>query len=132
MFVLFFGDVCSALSTIFLLATLGYAVFTKVKHKEIEQWGRRTLILALVGLVLCCFAVMRDDYVEALQGGTGFFPMDSVQIYFAYIGGAINGFAALSSIPVRSQKYRKAMFFVLSGSVVFKAVLIEASRIIMA
>ena len=130
MFTLFFGDLWSALSTVFLFAVLAYIVFIAVKRKGIELWGRKTLILALAGLVLCCFAVMRDDYVESLQGGTGLFPLDSIQMTLAYIGGAVNGFAVLSSLLVRNQKYRKAMFFILSGSIVFKAVVVEASRIL--
>lgn len=129
---LFFGDLWRALSTVALLAVLTYIVFTAVKQKEIQKWELRTLILTLAGLALCSFVVIRDDYVEALQGGTGSFSLESMQINLAYIGGAVNGFAALSSILVRNQKYRKIMFFVLSGSIIFKAILIEASRIIMA
>lgn len=132
MVTLFFGDLWSTLSTVLLLAVLVYIAFTIAKQKKLENWGQRTLILALAGLTLCCFVVMRDDYVEALQGGTGFFSLESIQICLAYIGGAVNGFAALSSIFVRNQKYRKVMFLVLSGSIIFKAILIEASRIIMA
>jgi len=132
MFTLFFGDLLSTFSTVVLLAVLAYIVITTVRRKGIERWGRRTLILALVGLVLCCLVVMRDDYVAALQGGTGFFPLDSIQIYLAYIGGAVIALSSLSSIFVRNQKYRKVMFFVLSASIIFKAVLIELSRILMA
>jgi len=131
MFSLFFGNVWSISSTVFLLAIFGYIVLTIIKRKEYEFWGRKTLILFLIGLVLCCLAVMRDDYVVAVQGGTGLFALDSIQIRLAYIGGAVIGFSALSSIFVRNQKYRKAMFYAMSTSIVFKALVIEISRIVM-
>lgn len=132
MFSLFFGDLCTTLSTVSLLAVLAFIIFTFVKRNGIERWGRRTFILAVAGLVVCCFVSTRDGYVDALQGGTGFFTLDSPQIFLASVAGAVNGFATLSSIFVRNQKYRKAMFFILSGSIVFKACLIEISRIVLA
>ena len=127
---LFFGDLLSALTTVVLLAVLTLIVLIAVRRKGIMHWGRRTLVLALAGLILCCLVALRDDYVAALQGRTGFFPLDSVQIYLAYIGGAVIAFSSLSSIFVRNQKYRKVMFFILSGSIIFKAVLIELSRML--
>jgi len=130
MFELFFGNSSSILSTVFLTAIAAYIAVVAVQRKRIEKWGRLTLVLAVTGLALCCFVATRDSYVDALQGGTGVFALDSVQIYLAYAGGAVNAFAALSSAFVRNQKYRKAMFFILSASIVFKAVLIEVSRII--
>ena len=132
MLTLFFGDVISTLSTICLIALLAFIAFTAVKQKEIEQWGRRILILAVFGLAVCCLVVSRDGYVDLLQGGTGVFALDSMQITLAYIGGAVNAFSSLSSIFVRNQRYRKVMFFVLSGSIIFKVVLIELSRMLMA
>jgi hypothetical protein len=131
MYNLFFGDVSSVLSLVFLLAVAAYIVITITRYKKIEKWGRRVLVLAITGLALCCFVATRDDYVASLQGGTGVFALDSIQVYLAYAGGAVNGFATLSSIFVRNQKYRRLMFFILSGSIIFKAVLIEASRMLM-
>ncbi len=129
MFDLFFGDLWSILSTHFLLIILAYMVFTVKNHKKTELWGRKTFVLAIIGLFLCIFAVLRDDYATALQGGTGVFPLDSLQIYLAYLGGAVIGFSTLSSIFVSNQRYRKTMFFVLSGAIIFKAGVIEISRI---
>ena len=129
---LFFGDLCTVLSTIFLLAVLAFIVFLIVKRDGIERWGRRTFILAVSGLVVCCFVSTRDGYADALRGGTGFFALDSMQIFLAQVAGAVNGYATLSSVFVLNQKYRKAMFFTLSGSIVFKACLIEISRIVLA
>ena len=128
---LFFGDSSSVISTVLLIVIAAFIALVAVRQKKIEKWGRLTLILAVTGLVLCCFVATRDGYVDALQGGTGVFALDSIQIYLAYAGAAVNGFTLLSSAFVRNQKYRKAMFFVLSGSIIFKAVLIEVSRMMM-
>jgi len=131
MFTLFLGDLWSILSTVLLLAVLIYIIITSTKHREIEKWGRKTLILAITGLLLCIFVVLRDDYAEALQDGTGLFSLESLQINLAYLGGAVIGFSTLSSIFIRNQKYRKITFFILSGSIIFKIGLIEISRIVM-
>jgi hypothetical protein len=115
-----------------LLLILAYIIFIVLKRKDIAFWGRRVLTLAIAGLALCCLVVIRDDYAESLQGGTGFFPLDSIQIYVAYALGAVNGFAALSTLLVRRQPYREAMFHILSSSIIIKAVMVEVSRIILA
>ncbi len=129
MFDLFLGDLWSILSTHFILIVLIYMVFTTKNHKKIKLWGRKTLVLAMIGLLLCIFAVLRDDYVTALKGGTGVFSLESLQINLSYLGGAVIGFSTLTSIFVSNQKYRKIMFFILSGAIIFKAGLIEISRI---
>jgi len=131
MVTLFFGDLWSTLSTGLLIAVLIYIILTATKHREIEKWGRKTLILAITGLLLCVFVVLRDDYAEALQGGTGLFSLESLQINLAYLGSVVIGFSTLSSIFIRNQKYRKIMFFILSGAILFKTGLIEISRIVM-
>ena len=131
MYNLFFGDLWSILSTLFLLIVFIYMVLVVAKHKKIELWGRKTFVLAVIGLLLCIFAVLRDDYATALQGGTGVFPLESLQINLAYFGGAVIGFSTLSSIFISNQKYRKAMFFILSGAIILKAGVIEISRIML-
>ena len=131
MLTLFFGDSLAIVSTVFLLAVLGIIAYTAAKHRKIEKWGRRTFVLAVVGLILCCLVATRDGLVDTMQGGTGLFSLMSVQISLASVGGLVIAYSALSSIFIRNQKYRKVMFFVLSGAILFKAVLIEASRIVM-
>lgn len=126
---LFFGDLWSILSSITLLIILIFTTLSIISNRKIELWGRRTLVLTIIGLALCCFAVMRDDYVTALQGGEGFFALDSLQVNLSYAGGAINLIAGISSVFVKNQKYRRIMFFVLSASIIFKILIIEISRI---
>lgn len=128
---LFFGDLWSMLSTIFLLGILIYMIYTALRHKHTEVWGKKILILAGSGLILCIFAVMRDDYVAAMQGRPGLFSLESLQINFAYIGSAVIGFSVISSLIIKNQKYRKLMFFVLAAAILFKIGLIEISRMMM-
>jgi len=130
MFQLFFGDLWSVLSAIGLLVVLVMIGIFLVSRKS-ERWGRRILAVASAGLLLCIFAVMRDGYAESMMGGTGLFDLGSLQIRLAYAGGAVIGFAVLSSLFVRNQNYRKIMFYLLSAAVVCKALLIEVSRILM-
>lgn len=106
-------------------------IMTSTKHREIKKWGQKTLILAITGLLLCIFVVLRDGYATALQGGIGVFSLESLQINLAYLGGVVIGFSTFSSIFIHNQKYRKIMFFVLSGAIIFKIGLIEISRIVM-
>ena len=126
---LFLGNPLAIVSTVFLLVVLGIIAYTAAKHRKIEKWGRRTFALAVVGWLLCCLVATRDGLVDTMQGGTGLFSLTSVQISLASIGGLVIAYSAFSSIFVRNQKYRKVMFFVLSGAILFKAALIEVSRI---
>lgn len=57
---LYFGNAVTAATTIMiaaLLAFIGYSVFN---HANIQFWGRRSLLVAAFGLVVCCFAAARD------------------------------------------------------------------------
>ena len=127
----FFGNLWSILSTLFLIAVLVYIILTIKKYKLIDHWGKKIFVLTFIGLLLCIFVVLRDNYVTALQGGIGLFTLESLQINLACLGGAIIGFSSLSSIFICNQKYRKIMFFILSGTILFKIGLIEISRIAM-
>ena len=129
MVTLFFGDGWSVLSTVFLIVVLLYIVFTVKQHKQIASWGRKTLILVLAGLILCISVALRDDYMLAVQGGSGLFMLDSFQIQWASMGAILIVFSALSSIVNKNQKYRKVMFFVLSVAILCKICIIEISRI---
>ncbi|HBN85710.1 MAG TPA: hypothetical protein DDZ89_17925 [Clostridiales bacterium] len=131
MFDLFFEDIWSLLSTIFLLIVLVFITVTIKQRKQMTTWGRRTLFLAVMGLLLCAFAVLRDDYVLAMQGGTGLFSLESFQIQGAYKGAIFIAFSVVLSIIVKNQKFRKGMFYLLSAAIAFKILIIEISRIAM-
>lgn len=115
-------------------AVVFYIIYTAIKQKQIEHWGRRISLLALFGLLTCCFVATRDSYYLSIQASfdtevtAGLFKIDSLQSTLCCIGGAIIAFSSLSSVFIKSQKYRKAMFFVLSAAIIIKILIIEISR----
>jgi hypothetical protein len=133
---LYFGNLTSILSTLFLLAMLVFIGYTFEKHKSINKWGRKIAILALLGLVVCCLVAVRDGYYLSVQASfdnkaaAGLFTLDSIQSTVCCIGGAIIAFSSLITIFVRNQKYRKVMFCVLSATIIIKMLIIEISRIL--
>lgn len=131
---LYFGNMVTTVSTVLVLATWAFVAFTLVKHKSVEFWGRRVAILALLGLIVCCFVATRDGYHLSVQASfdasvtAGLFTIASLQSILCCIGGTIIAFSSISSIFVKNQKYRKVMFFILSCVIVFKTMIIEVSR----
>lgn len=130
----YFGNFVTTVSTLMVCAVVFYIIYTAVKQKQIEHWGRRIALLALLGLATCCFVATRDGYYLSVQASfstavkAGLFKIDSIQSTLCCIGGAIIAFSSLSSIFIKSQKYRKVMFFVLSAAIVLKTLIIEISR----
>lgn len=131
---LYFGNFTTTMSTLLVLAALAYIVFTTIKHNEVVYWGRRIAILAVLGLVVCCFVAARDGYHLSVQASldatisAGLFTLNSIQSTLCSLGGAIIATSSISSIFVKNQKYRKAVFFILSTVILLKALLIEISR----
>lgn len=131
---LYFGDFVVTISTVLVLMVWTFIVFNLVRHKKVEFWGRRIAVLALAGLILCCFVVMRDEYHLSVQASfdtsanAGLFSVTGIQSILCCIGGAIIFLSSFSTIFVKNQKYRKVIFFVLSFVIIFKTLVIEVSR----
>lgn len=134
---LYFGDFTSIISTFLVIGVFIYMGITIGKQNQITSWGKRIIILALWGLLICIFTAARDGYALSVQVSMGdqvspgLFALDSIQSTLACIGGAVIAFCSLSSIFVRKQGYRKAMFFILSAAIIFKTLVIEISRILL-
>ncbi|MDV3425947.1 MAG: hypothetical protein LIR50_02005 [Bacillota bacterium] len=134
---LYFGNLSSIASTILIIGVLMYIGTTISKINEITTWGKRIAVLALWGLLICIFAAARDGYILSVQAAMnssitpGLFTAYSTQSRLASMGGAVIAISSISSIFIKKQPYRKAMFFVLSGMIIFKTLLIEISRIIL-
>lgn len=56
---LYFGNVVTAATTVMILALLGFIGYSVFNRADILYWGRRSAILLVFGLVLCCFAAAR-------------------------------------------------------------------------
>lgn len=131
---MYFGNFVTTEATLLLVASLVYIVYTVRKQADITCWGRKVALLAITGLLVCCFVAVRDEYhlsVQASMDGSitpGLFTIDSIQSTICCIGGMVIAFASLSSVFIRNQKYRKMMFLVISVMMVMKTLVIEISR----
>lgn len=102
-----------------------------------KTWGKKIMIIVLVGLLLCIFAAIRDEYYLSVQSAEdasvspGLFSIDSMQSMLACIGGAIIAICSITAIFIRRQNYRKTVFYIISAIIVCKIFVIEISRIIL-
>ena len=64
---LYFGNTTTTITTILLVALLGFMGYTIWHRTDIQFWGRRNLFLAFFGLVICCFAAARDGLDKTIQ-----------------------------------------------------------------
>jgi hypothetical protein len=128
------GLVTSIAAAILAIGVFAYIGFTISQREKIQSWGKRILVLATFGLLLCILVAYRDGYhlsVQAAVDGSvlpGRFTLDSIQSTLASIGGGLIAFSALSAVFVRKQAYRRNMFLLLSAATLFKTLMIELSR----
>ena len=64
---LYFGNAVTTATTLMILALLGYIGFSVWNRGNIACWGRRTLLLLVFGLVVCCFAAARDGLDKTIH-----------------------------------------------------------------
>ena len=118
---LYFGSAVTTATTLMILALLGFIGYSAVNHASIQKWGRRSAILLVFGLVVCCFAAARD----------GLFPLVSVPTLVGCAGAALIVIAAIATPIARSQQARQVWFYVMSGGAVMKIVTMEIARLLL-
>ena len=134
---LYFGNTVTTITTVMLLALLGYIGYSFVNRSSIQYWGRRSLILLVFGLVVCCFAAARDGLDKTIQCAIdgscapGIFPLVSVPTIIGCIGALIIIVAAIATPIAKTQRAREIWFFLMSGGAVLKIVTMEIARIIL-
>ena len=64
---LYFGNAVTTATTLMILALLGYIGVSVWNRGNIACWGRRTLLLLVFGLGVCCFAAARDGLDKTMQ-----------------------------------------------------------------
>lgn len=133
---LYFGNTVSTVTTLMIIlmyAGIGYSVYNRA---NIQFWGRRTLVLAIYGLVICCFAAARDGFDKTVQNAIdgscarGIFSLISVPIVAAYIGAAAIVLSGIATLFSKNQQLREICFYIMSGGVTLKVMAIELARII--
>ena len=64
---LYFGNTTTTVTTVMILALLSYIGYSFINRTNIQYWGRRSLILLVFGLVICCFAAARDGLDKTIR-----------------------------------------------------------------
>lgn len=133
---LYFGNTVTTVTTIMLFILVGFIGESIANQTNINYWGRRSLFLLAYGLVICCFAAARDGLDKTIQNtidgscAPGMFSLISIPNLIGCIGAAIIIIAAIATPIAKSQHMKQIWFYVMSGGVMLKILVMEAARII--
>ena len=120
---LYFGNMVTTVTTLMILSLVGFVGYSISNRGDINFWGRRSLFVLAYGLIICCFAAARDGLDKTIQYtidgscNPGIFSLVSVPNIVGCIGAAIIIIAAI-------------WFYVMSGGVMLKIVVMEIARIV--
>ena len=134
---LYFGNGVTTVTTLMILAMLGFIGYSVFHRANIEYWGRRSAILLVFGLVVCCFAAARDGLEKTIQNAIdgscapGLFPLVSVPTIVGCIGALLIIIAAIAVPIAKTQRAREIWFYIMSGGVVLKIMTMEITRILL-
>ena len=85
---------------------------------------------------ICCCAATRDGLDKTIQAAIdgscapGIFPLVSIPTIVGCIGAAMIIVAAIATPIAKSQQMREVWFYVMSGGIMLKIVVMEIARII--
>lgn len=133
---LYFQNTVTTITTVMLLALLGFMGSSIMNRTSIQYWERRSLFLLIFGLVVCCFAAARDGLDKTIQYAIdgscvpGIFPLVSVPTIIGCIGALIIIAAAIATPIAKQQHTRAVWFYLMSGGVTLKIVTMEIARIL--
>lgn len=119
-----------------IFVLLGFIGESIANRTNINYWGRRSLFLLAYGLVICCFAAARDGLDKTIQNtidgscAPGMFSLVSIPNLIGCIGAAIIIIAAIATPIAKSQHMKQIWFYVMSGGVMSKILVMEVARII--
>lgn len=133
---LYFGNTVTTVTTIMILVLLGFIGESIVNQSNINYWGLRSLFLLAYGLIICCFAAARDGLDKTIQNTIdgscvlGLFSLVSIPNLIGCIGAAIIIIAVIATPIAKSQHMHQIWFYVMSGGVMMKILVMEVARII--
>lgn len=133
---LYFGNATTTATTIMILCLLGFMGYTVVHRENVTYWGRRSLLLLVFGLVICCFAAARDGLDKTIQNAVdgscapGVFPLVNFPNLIGCIGAAVIVIAAIATPIAKSQQAKEVWFYVMSGGALLKIAVMEIARIV--
>ena len=134
---LYFGNAVTTATTLMILALLGFIGWSVFNRVNISCWGRRSVLLIVFGLVVCCFAAARDGLDKTIQHAIdgsctpGLFQLVSIPTIVGCVGALLIIIAAIATPIAKTQKMREVWFYVMSGGAVLKIVTMEIARIIL-
>lgn len=134
---LYFGNTVTTITTLMILALLGFIGWSICNCANIQYWGRRSAVLLVFGLAVCCFAAARDGLDKTIQHAIdgscapGLFPLISVPNIIGCAGALLIIIAAIATPIAKTQRAREMWFYVMSGGAVLKIVTMEIARIIL-
>ena len=132
---LYFGNMVTTVTTLMIVSLVGFVGYSISNRSNINFWGRRSLFVLAYGLVICCFAAARDGLDKTIQYtidgncNPGIFSLVSVPNIIGCVGAAIIIIAAIATPIAKSQHMREIWFYVMSGGVMLKIVVMEIARI---
>lgn len=133
---LYFGNTVTTVTTLMILALLGFIWYSVCSRAHITFWGRRSAVLLVFGLAVCCFAAARDELDKTIQHAIdgscapGLFSLVSVPTVAGCIGAALIIIAAVATPIAKTQRAREIWFYIMSGGAMAKIVTMELARII--
>lgn len=134
---LYFENAVTTATTLMILALLGFIGYSIFNRSNISYWGRRSAILLIFGLVVCCFAAARDGLDKTIQHSidgscaSGIFALLSITTIVGCIGALLIIIAAIGTPIAKSQKVREIWFYIMSGGAVLKIATMEIARMIL-
>ena len=134
---LYFGNAVTTATTLMILALLYFIGWSVFNRAVIQYWGRRSVLLLVFGLVVCCFAAARDGLDKTIQNAIdgscapGVFQLVSIPTIVGCVGALLIIIAAIATPIAKTQKMREVWFYVMSSGAVLKIVTMEIARIIL-
>ena len=133
---LYIGNLITTLTTLSILCLIGYIIYTIIHRNAIHYWGRRTLLLFVVGLIICCLAASRDGLDKTIQYTIdqsclpGLFSLISIPNIVGCIGALLIIISLIATPLCHSQSMRAFWFYMMTCGIMLKVIIIEISRII--
>lgn len=133
---LYFENGVTAATTVMILVLLGFIGCSICNRTNIVYWGRRSVILLIFGLIICCFAAARDGLDKTIQHAIdgscapGLFSLVSIPTVVGCVGALLIIVAAVATPIAKTQKMREIWFYAMSGGAVLKILTTEIARII--
>lgn len=133
---LYFGNGITLVTTVMIIILLGFIGYSICNRNIITFWGRRTLLLFVLGLVICCLAATRDGLDQTIQYAIdgscapGLFSLISIPTMIGCIGAAMIIVAFIATPITKSQHMREILFYIMSSGILLKVIVIEFVRIL--